>query len=140
MSSRSSFIAVTAIDNIGIKHLIFNMEQYAGGHYSETVRYQDIEHAISAAGDGEYIEDGERLPILTINDLQSYFSPAPTEALLFALNKKGLNDVNIDEFRYVYFDYAGQHIYSGAEIIVTEDGIREKAYPTSTPQDADKNT
>lgn len=138
MSSRSSFIAVSAIDNIGIKHLMFDMELYAGGHYSESVHYGNAEHAISAAGDGEYTEDGKRLPVLNINDLQSYFSPAPTEALLAALKEADLEDVNIAEFRYVYCDYTGQHIHSGAEIIVTEDGIREKTHPISEAHDANK--
>lgn len=140
MSSRSSFIAVSAIDNIGIKHLMFDMELYAGGHYSESVRYGNAEHAISAAGDGEYTEDGERLPVLRIPDLQSYFSASPTEAMLAALKEADLEDVNIAEFRYVCCDYVGQRIHNGTEIIVTEDGICEKAYPPSATQDAAKNT
>ena len=108
MSFKNSFIAVTAIDNLYRKHLMFDIE----------------------------LPTEEQLPILQISDLQSYFSASPTEAMLAALSKAGLSDENIEEFRYVNLAYAGQYTYKGTEIVVTPEGISEIAHPATPIENA----
>ena len=90
MSDRYEFTSVCALDAQGERYYIFDRDHYAGGcEYSTTIMVGEREYAISAYPLENLTEEkGEKLPELKVQDLESYFTDTPTEAIrqVLALN------------------------------------------------------
>lgn len=130
MSYRHEMTFVFALSPEGDSYCIYDREFYAGGcQYKAVVTVEGLQYAVCGyplEGTGE--ETGPKLPQLSVEDLRSYFTEAPTEAIRQVLAIATLEDMAIAQLVMVVQQLADGDVYEAQCISVTKEGLTETVY------------
>ena len=130
MSSRKIETYIYALDEKGNQHDISYIYTYAGGDYHQFTCIGDKEYLIAADGMGDSTEQGSYLPTLCMKDLESFFTPHPTENMTLALQEASVESSKIKNLVDCSTFFAGRSPYTTKVTIIGASGKQEKAFPS----------
>jgi hypothetical protein len=130
MSNRYTFTVVFAIDKVGKRYPVYNCDHYAGGcEYKSLITVEGQQYEICGYPLEDLVEtSGDKLPQLSVADLQSYFTDAPTEAIRQVLTLCTLDDLEFPQLVMVVEHAVESGMYETECISVTADGTEHTLY------------
>lgn len=136
MSIRYQHMLVCAMDSRGERSCIYTCYDHAGGgEYTELINVGDGAYKLRHYPMEDLTEEtGEKLPRLEPEDLQSYFTQTPTEAMRQVLEKtQGV------ERTFVRLVMVVQHgvthgVYEAESICVTGQGMERRTYDATAAE------